>query len=100
MSEWENYTDTDGASLPKFFRNWIIWHCGQDVMSLIDRAGVFHDWLTYKYPNTEKHNRKSFIKLLNRYKIDKKLVWSINFGLWIYDISPDSLKKLLKRTTV
>ena len=98
MAEWENYDVSDGASLPKFFRKWILRKYGEETMALIDRAGKFHDYLTYKYPNTAKHNRKSFIKLLRRYKIPKKLVKMINFGLWLYDISPSCLKRLLKRT--
>ena len=98
MAEWENYDVSDGASLPKFFRKWILKKYGEDLMALIDRAGKFHDYLTFKYPNTAKHNRKSFIKLLKRYKIPKKLVKMINFGLWLYDISPCFLKRLLKRT--
>ena len=98
MAEWENYDKSDGATLPKFFRKWILKKYGEETMALIDRGGKFHDYLTYKYPNTAKHNRKSFIKLLKRYKIPKKLVKMINFGLWMYDISPNCLKRLLKRT--
>ena len=79
MAEWENYDASDGASLPKFFRKWILKKYGEETMSL-------------------KHNRKSFIKLLRRYKIPKKLVKMINFGLWLYDLSPSCLKRLLKRT--
>lgn len=92
--------NTDGASLPIIFRNWIIISYGHEIMSLIDRAGHFHDELTIKYPNTTTHNRKRFIKLLRRYKIPKKLVIIINLGLFIYDISPSFLKKLMKKTTV
>jgi len=98
MAEWENYNESDGASLPKFFRKWIISNYDEKVIALIDRAGRFHDWLTYKYPNTSKHNRKRFIKLLKRYKVQNELVRMINFGLWVYDISPNCLKRLLKRT--
>jgi len=92
--------NTDGASLPIFFRNYIVISYGHDIMFLIDRAGHFHDELTIKYPNTAAHNRRRFIKLLMRFKIPKKLVVMINLGLFIYDISPSLLKKLFKKTTV
>lgn len=98
MDEWENFDESDGATLPKFFRKWILRNYGEKTMNLIDRGGKFHDYLTYKYPNTAKHNRKRFIKLLKRYKVEKELVKMINFGLWVYDVSPNFLKKLLKRT--
>lgn len=98
MNEWENFDESDGATLPKFFRKWILRNYGEDEMALIDRAGKFHDYLTEKYPNTTKHNRKRFIKLLKRYKVANELVRMINFGLCLYDISPKFLKKLLRRT--
>ena len=98
MSDWENHSESDGASIPEFFRKWILRNYGEEKMALIDRAGKFHDYLTDEYPNTTKHNRKRFIKLLNRYEVEKELVKMINFGLWVYDISPYFLKKLLKRT--
>ena len=97
MSNWENYNESDGASVPMFFRQWIICRYGYATMSLIDRAGMFHDYLTNKYPNTKRHNRKRFIKLLNKYGIPKLLVRTINVGLFIYDISPDWLARYLKK---
>ena len=90
---------TDGASLPLFFRHWIIINYGSQMMSLIDRAGHFHDELTFKYPNTATHNRRRFIRLLKRYKIPNELVIFINLGLFVYDISPPFLKKILKKKT-
>jgi len=90
---------TDGASLPLFFRRWIVRNYGNDLMNLIDRGGHFHDELTFKYPNTATHNRKRFIRLLRRYKIPNELVLLINFGLFVYDASPNFLKKILKKST-
>ena len=94
---WQDYTDSDGASIPKFFRRFINKHYGSEVMGLIDRAGRFHDYLTNKYPNNKTHNRKRFIKLLNKYNIPTLLIKLINFGLWIYDISPDWIARKLKQ---
>lgn len=99
MNEWENFVTSDGASLPLWFRGWIKDHYPANTLYLIDRAGRFHDWLEYRYPNTRDHNRKRFIKLLHRYGVEKKLVLLINFGLWTYDISPNWLRKKLKCTT-
>lgn len=90
---------TDGATLPLFFRRWIVRNYSDEVISLIDRGGHFHDELAVKYPNTATHNRKRFIKLLRRYKIPNELVLLINFGLFVYDASPNFLKKILKKST-
>jgi len=98
MAGWESYDKSDGASIPKPLRAKILKKYGQETLDLIDRAGKFHDWLTYKYPNTRTHNRRSFIKLLRRYGIPNELVLKINFGLWIYDISPCWLQRRFKST--
>lgn len=97
MNNWEDYSVSDGASIPMFFRQWIICRYGYHTMSLIDRGGKFHDYLTNKYPNTKRHNRKRFIKLLNKYGIPKLLVRTINVGLFLYDISPKWLARYLKK---
>ena len=97
MNNWEDYSVSDGASIPMFFRQWIIFRYGYATMYLIDRGGRFHDYLTNKYPNTKRHNRKRFIKLLNKYDIPKLLVRTINVGLFLYDISPKWLARYLKK---
>ena len=97
MKNWEDYTISDGASIPMFFRQWIICRYGYPTMALIDRGGKFHDYLTYKYPNTKRHNRKRFIKLLNKYGVPKQLVRTINVGLFLYDISPAWFARYMKK---
>ena len=87
---------TDGASLPAPLRLFIESYYPERVMVLIDRAGVFHDLLTYKHPNTATHNRLRFIKLLGRLDIPIELIRLINFGLWVYDLSPQWLKTKFK----
>jgi len=94
---WENYTDSDGASIPKFFRKYINKHYGAATMDKIDRAGKFHDYLTNKYPNNKTHNRKRFIKLLNKYSIPCELIKLINLGLWTYDILPDWIARKVRK---
>ncbi len=89
---------TDGATLPLFFRRWIARHYPEKTLDLIDRGGRYHDWLAFKYPDTETHNRKRFIKLLRRYGVESEVVEMINFGLWVYDHCPKWLQKKLKQT--
>jgi len=100
MAEWETYTDTDGATLPAFFRKWIENKYPSEVIELIDRAGRFHDWLTFKYPNTKTHNRHRFIKLLKRYGVPRRLRIMINIGLWVYDTTPSWISRKLKQNLV
>jgi len=89
---------TDGATLPKFFRNWIVKHYPPWVIERIDRGGRFHDYLAWKYTKTAKHNRRRFIKLLRRYGIPLELRIMINFGLWVFDSSPPWLQKKWQAT--
>jgi len=100
MEEWEKYTDTDGATLPAFFRYWIEKNYPPEVIVLIDRAGRFHDWLTFKYPNTKTHNRYRFLKLLRRYGVPRELRIMINIGLCLYDTSPSWISRKLKQNLV
>jgi len=86
------------ASLPLFFRTWITKHYGDDVIMRIDRAGKFHDELMGKYPRSAKHNRRRFKKHLNRLNVPGELVCVIICGLFVYDISPASLKRLFKKS--
>ena len=90
---------TDGASLPLFFRRFVTNRYPKTTIVKIDRAGVFHDLLTHKYPKTPNYNRKRFVKLLKKYKIDIELIYAINLALWLFDISPDWLQKKMKQTT-
>lgn len=87
------------ASLPRSFRKHIVEDYPKWVIEDIDRAGKIHDWLTDEYPKQTTKNRKTFIKLLKKYQIPKKLTRKIHFGLWVYDHMPNFIKSKLKRTT-
>jgi len=88
---------SDGATLPKFFRSWIEDNYDPEVIALIDRAGVYHDWLTLRYPNTASHNRRRFIKQLKRYGVPMHLVRIIHVGLWLFDHFPKKLQDYLQK---
>jgi len=88
------------ASLPRLIRLWIEIGYPSWVIYRIDRAGRFHDYLTDTYPNTVEHNRRSFIKLLERFEIPGEIVTTLHVGLWIYDHLPTYIQARLKRTTV
>jgi len=68
------------------------------MLRRIDAAGAMHDRLMEKYPRSVKHNRRRFIKSLRRLRIDIELIDMIHAGLFIYDISPMWLKRLMKHT--
>ncbi len=89
---------TDGATLPLFFRRWIARNYPGWVLERIDRAGRFHDWLVYRYPNSLTHDRRRFVKLLRRFNIPRELVFLIHLGLWVYDHCPPRIKKKLQQT--
>lgn len=94
-----NIFETDGATLPLFFRRYIVRNYPPVVIELIDRGGEFHDALTYKYPRTATHNRRRFVKLLTRYSVPAELIKMINAGLWIYDHCPKWIQQKLQNTS-
>ena len=82
-----NFT-TDGATLPLFFRRWIRKNYALTVLFRIDQAGVFHDMLVWQFRDRVALNRRLFIKELHKLDVPVELIWMINLGLWIFDISP------------
>ena len=88
-----------GASLPKFYRNHIERCYPSWVIIYIDRAGRVHDWLTDRYPDQKRNNRKIFKLLQEKYNIPKTIIRKLCFGLWVYDHSPKIIQKLLQKTS-
>lgn len=88
---------SDGATLPKSLRCFITVCYPSWVMQRIDRAGEFHDRLTYRYPHSTRNNRFRFVRLLRRFKIPAELVGVINLGLWVFDGLPLFLRDFLQR---
>ena len=86
------------ASLPLFFRKWIITHYDVRIIERIDRAGKFHDELMVRYPRSRTHNRRRFKKHLQRLRVPDELVFVIWIGVFVYDISPSKLKTLFKKS--
>ena len=94
--------ESDGASLPKLYR-WILSKTnGPETLRLIDESGYYHDWLVHNldfYRITVEEARNQFIIDLIENQVSHLIVMQIWLGIWIYDKCPDSIKKLLKRTS-
>lgn len=98
---------SDGASIPVFLR-WIILYLmwvgwlKKDTLILLNNRGYNHDYhVDYgdEMGISKKEAREEFILGLVLDKINHALVSIIVFGLYIFDRSPEWLKKCFKRLT-
>jgi len=92
--------ESDGATLPKPVRRTIEWLYPTWVIEAIDDSGITHDWDTQKDKNVWVARQRFNINLY-RYGICKRpdlaiLRRVIVGGLFVYDITPNFIKKLLK----
>lgn len=98
------YFNTDGASLPKPIRWLIVRLYPKWVIEVIDHSGYIHDWdMNDGMDVREARHRFSFNLFdggIDNTKLKFTLLRNVLiFGLFVYDISPQFIKSLMKKTT-
>lgn len=77
-------TNDGRASVPGFFRRWIVRKYGSSMMATIDRAGAQHDLDISSSRNDWRAHNAKFNRQLMGEGVPRLIRWPIRFGLWVY----------------
>lgn len=81
------------ASLPNWYREFIVRRYGLRSMRLLDRVGAHHDSDIVKYGH--KYANARMRKKMRRLKLSFWLIrMPIGLGLWLYRVAPKQLRNL------